>query len=236
MVNIILINNLIFISILSLTIQTNTKNKFLSLTKDSNYNNKQNNYNNLLQIPISTLNETENTEENLFNLISEYRNKLLQKTIFAEIIKTEKNKSEIINKKEEEYKNLKKDLLRTILIEKNKDEISESFFNSTEFIWENLPALGEAPSPRRGHSMVLADTYLIVFGGSDLNSKFYNDVYYFDLLKKTWIKANCVGNIPTPRADHSAVVYGTTMWVFGGASSSGYLNDLYSFNIENVII
>lgn len=227
MVNIILLINIIFISILSLTIQTNTKIKFLSLTKDFNYNNNQNNYSNLLQIPTNTLLETENTEENLFNLMSEYRNKLLKKTIFAEIIKNEKK----INEKEAE-----KDLLRAILIDKNKDEKLESYFNSTEFIWENLPALGEAPSARRGQSMVLADTYLIVFGGSDLNSKFYNDVYYFDFLKKSWMKASCVGNIPTPRADHSAVIYGTTMWVFGGASSSSYLNDLYSFNIENVKI
>ena len=121
------------------------------------------------------------------------------------------------------------------MFENKAEENTESFFNTTEFVWENLPFLGEAPSPRRGQSVIIADTYLIVFGGSDLNSKFYNDVFYFDLLKKNWMKVNAVGKIPTPRADHSAILYGTTMWVFGGASKDGYLNDLYSFNIETVI-
>jgi len=171
-------------------------------------------------------------EENLFSLISEYIKKLLKNTTFPEIIN--KNESISKTKKERDIKIHQIDLLRTILIQNSKEEQIESYFNTTEFVWENIAALGEAPTPRRGHSMVLADTYLIVFGGSDLNSKFYNDVYYFDLIKKLWMKVNCVGSIPTPRADHSAVIYGSTMWVFGGASNTGYLNDLYSFNIETV--
>ena len=221
MVNLNLIHNLIFLSILSLTFQTSAKIKFLSFTADINTNN------NLLQIQT-------NQEEKMFDLISEYRTKLLKNTIFAELIKKVTSAEKIFNKKENKI--IQKDFFKAILIEKQTEENIETYFNTTEYIWESMLTLGEAPNPRRGHSMVLADTYLIVFGGSDLDSKFCNELYFFDLLKKTWMKVNGLGNIPSPRADHSAVLHGTTMWIFGGASSLGYLNDLYSFNIENVNI
>lgn len=42
------------------------------------------------------------------------------------------------------------------------------------------------------------------------------------------------GEIPSKRQGHSAVLHGTTMWVYGGSTDEGYTNDLYSLNLENV--
>lgn len=221
MVSLIIIQNLIFLSILSLTMQTSIKSKFLPLSAD------------LINIKNTELN-AKNQQENIFDLISKHKNKLLKKLIFSELAKNDSTISKQNKQKKQKNSIVEKNLYQSILLENITEQKFEPFFNSTEFIWENMPTQGEAPSPRRGHSMILADTYLVIFGGSDLDSKFYNDVYFFDLLKKTWMKVNTLGNVPSPRADHSAVLYGTTMWIFGGASSEGYLNDLYSFNIENV--
>jgi len=44
------------------------------------------------------------------------------------------------------------------------------------------------------------------------------------------------GDVPSARQGHSAVLHGTVMWVYGGSSSGGYSDELFSFNLENVII
>jgi len=50
-----------------------------------------------------------------------------------------------------------------------------------------------------------------------------------------WSKSPSTGDIPSKRQGHSATLYGSTLWVFGGSNSMGYLNDLYSLNLETVI-
>jgi len=209
--------NIFFIILLTKPMQTKVqKDNFLSLYPNDLLNNNF----------IETT-----TDDILYNMISEYRNKLFKNTIFSYLIS--KNNFSIENHNNEK-KILEKNLLHSMFIENRKIENLDVYFNTTEFIWQNIETFGEAPLPRRGHSMILADTFLILFGGSDLNLKFYNDVYFFDIIKKTWMKVNCFGNVPSPRSDHSATLYGTTMWIFGGASNNGYLNDLYSLNIETV--
>ncbi len=217
MSNLFFIQNILFLTFLYFTTQTKTnKNNFLSFSLQGSIKNS---------LRESTI------DENFFDLISEYRKKLLESTIFSEIINNDNKNNQ------KENKILKNNLLRSVLIQNVTKEINDNevFFDTTEFIWENIQTFGDAPSPRRGFSMIIADTFLVIFGGSDLNGNFYNDVFYFDLTKNTWMRINSIGSIPKPRADHSAILYGTTMWIFGGASREGYLNDLYSLDIETVI-
>jgi hypothetical protein len=102
------------------------------------------------------------------------------------------------------------------------------------FIWTELKVKNASPAIRRGHSSVLADTFMVMFGGCYMESTCYNDVHFLDILSNVWIPVQTTGSIPTARQGHSAALYGSTMWVYGGSSNDGYLNDLYSLNLETV--
>jgi N-acetylneuraminic acid mutarotase len=106
------------------------------------------------------------------------------------------------------------------------------FFNYQPFVWTELTTKNEGPIERRGHSSLIADTYMIVFGGCYMESKCYNDLFFLDLRSQQWIAVPTSGKVPSARQGHSAVLYGSTMWVYGGSSSEGYLSDLYSLNLE----
>jgi hypothetical protein len=109
---------------------------------------------------------------------------------------------------------------------------SSAFFSYQPFVWTEFKTHKQTPGSRRGHSSVLADTYMIIFGGCYMETKCFNDLYFLDLRTQNWIEMKTKGQIPSPRQGHSAVLYGSTMWIYGGSSSEGYLNDLYSLNLE----
>jgi hypothetical protein len=90
------------------------------------------------------------------------------------------------------------------------------------------------PSPRRGHTTLIADSFLLVFGGCFQELKCYNDLYFLDLRSHKWIEIPTLGQKPGPRGGHAAILYGTTLWVFAGNSEEGYLNDVFSLNLETV--
>lgn len=47
-----------------------------------------------------------------------------------------------------------------------------------------------------------------------------------------WIKLDCKGEIPKGRNSHTAVVSKNHLYIFGGASLDGCLNDLYRLNLD----
>lgn len=49
-----------------------------------------------------------------------------------------------------------------------------------------------------------------------------------------WTNPKILGNTPCEREGHAAVLYGSKMYVFGGSSTSGFLNDLYELDLINV--
>ncbi|XP_023326952.1 kelch domain-containing protein 4 [Eurytemora carolleeae] len=68
--------------------------------------------------------------------------------------------------------------------------------------WEKIEAAG-GPSGRSGHRMVVFKHFLVVFGGFHDNlrdSKYFNDVYSFDLNNRIWKKLETIGAGPTPRS------------------------------------
>ena len=60
------------------------------------------------------------------------------------------------------------------------------------------------------------------FSSNDFNSTF------------EWTNPKILGNTPCEREGHAAVLYGSKMYVFGGSSTSGFLNDLYELDLINV--
>ena len=116
------------------------------------------------------------------------------------------------------------------------DGNEKSDFSYQPFVWTKYStnAINKPPASRKGHSAVIADTYMIIFGGCYLEYECFNDLFFLDLRNHNWIEVPTSGVAPSPRSGHSAVLYGDTMWVFGGGSNQGYFNDLHSLNLETV--
>ena len=97
--------------------------------------------------------------------------------------------------------------------------------------WKEIEALTkEKPCKRSGHSAVVYQDKMYIFGGVDDEINRLNDLWEFDLKKKTW-KELKVENGPASRNSHSATLFLNYMIVFGGMHDlTKELNDLYAFN------
>ena len=94
--------------------------------------------------------------------------------------------------------------------------------------WTERSPSGALPGPRRGHSGVLFETHLIVFGGNDGSAESFNDLWKFDLSDASaqWTNLSPRRNaLPARRWAHTAVLYKTTLVVFGGRSGNVAAND-----------
>ncbi|KAF4652513.1 hypothetical protein FOL47_011045 [Perkinsus chesapeaki] len=122
-------------------------------------------------------------------------------------------------------------------------------FNPLYHTWTVLAAAGDVPARRTDHSMVLYDGSIYVFGGFDGRNR-YNDVYSMELPPHgafregspiaRWqledgpvIRRSSGQECPSPRFGHSAVVYGSCMYVFGGWDGHDTLNELWEFNFPS---
>ncbi|MBD2596167.1 hypothetical protein H6G74_17810 [Nostoc spongiaeforme FACHB-130] len=96
-----------------------------------------------------------------------------------------------------------------------------------KFIWKKPNVQGIYPQPRYGHSAILYQASMIIFGGEDNNTyEAFNDVHLLDLTSWTWIQPQISGQIPEPRSFHTTVLYQDKMLVWGGhqaAQDGGYI-------------
>ena len=91
----------------------------------------------------------------------------------------------------------------------------------------------EHPSKRWGHSVILFNKSMIIFGGRHLQRSLSN-IYALDFTTLSWSKIEPCGNPPPARDSHSAVIYNNSdMIIFGGNGSTGKLNDLWNFNLND---
>jgi len=102
---------------------------------------------------------------------------------------------------------------------------------SPNMSWIGVGASG-APTPRQGHSLVTAieDSELLMFGG-ERAGHYYSDVWRYTISTDSWALIAARGISATlPRTEHSAIMHGNMMFVFGGRSTSGSHGDLWSFD------
>ncbi|KAL5097202.1 hypothetical protein RYX36_001529 [Vicia faba] len=115
------------------------------------------------------------------------------------------------------------------------DKISVWAFDTETECWSLMEAKGDIPTARSGHTIVRANSTLILFGGEDCKKRKLNDLHMFDLKSLTWLPLHCTGTAPSPRCNHVTSLYnGKILFVFGGASKSRTLNDLYSLDFETM--
>ncbi|GLU08345.1 hypothetical protein SLE2022_252630 [Rubroshorea leprosula] len=116
------------------------------------------------------------------------------------------------------------------------DRVSVWAFDTETECWSFVEAKGDIPLARSGHTVVRASSVLILFGGEGAKRRKLNDLHMFDLKSLTWLPLHCTGTGPSPRSNHVATLYDDkTLLIFGGASKSKTLNDLYSLDFETMI-
>jgi N-acetylneuraminic acid mutarotase len=102
-----------------------------------------------------------------------------------------------------------------------------------QWSWKDVtPRRQGALSKREGHTAVAAEHMLVVFGGCYLDRVCFNDVQVLDTNTNEWMSPIVDGVKPAPREGHSASLIGTSMWVFGGSSDVGYMQDVHVLNLE----
>jgi amphiphysin len=134
-------------------------------------------------------------------------------------------------------------------------------YNVSSGTTEVLPASFDGPSPRDKCALVAVGGNLFLFGGfgpqvagesdggeeeSDEDDpeedpgmdpakfKWFNDLYVYSVENKKWRLCH-TKNPPPVRAAHSMCLSGGRLWIFGGKSLGGRVNDLWSIKVADVL-
>ncbi|KAK3807931.1 MAG: hypothetical protein J3Q66DRAFT_356878 [Benniella sp.] len=102
--------------------------------------------------------------------------------------------------------------------------------------WDSVLAKeGVPPTKRYGHTAVLWNHSIIIFGGSNEYSEYRDDVIVFSLKTKTWSRPEIRGEVPA-RYLHSATVFKNKMYVYGGFAKNSkctyVLEEMRILNLE----
>ena len=87
--------------------------------------------------------------------------------------------------------------------------------------WRLLNSTGQVPTPRSGHSAVILNTRMFVFGGT-AGSVYYNELFVYDAVTDRWQLLLPSGSLPSGRANHGAVLTRTgNLLITGGITGTG---------------
>jgi hypothetical protein len=86
--------------------------------------------------------------------------------------------------------------------------------------------------PRAGHSAVVIQDKMYVFGGEAGPGSLLNELWEYDLAQDSWAPIVIVDqDLPPPRASHAVAQSGNRFWIFGGTGADGVeLADTWEFN------
>ncbi len=97
-----------------------------------------------------------------------------------------------------------------------------------EFQWKQLANMNSW-SPRNGHSVTTFNGKLFLIGGFNYQSRYLEDIWIFDPENSSneW---ECLQKTNTweGREGHVALVFKNSLWIFGGITSSGVKNDIWT--------
>ena len=92
---------------------------------------------------------------------------------------------------------------------------------------------GFMPTPRIGHTAVLYENKIVIFGGEGPNKELFNEIFSYDLSTSTWSKIQSVGSLPAPRSYHTACINQDNMIIFGGIGEDNqFFDTLHSLNLS----
>ena len=108
-------------------------------------------------------------------------------------------------------------------------------------VWNKLEPRGHKPSPRSGATATFAVSpdgadCVYVFGGHDgRNGAYFNDLHVYDMKNNAWKEIVAVTGSPPPgRTDHTCVLFGRRLLVFGGFNGERRFNDVCAFDLTDL--
>lgn len=112
-------------------------------------------------------------------------------------------------------------------------------FNYENLEWAEMKCNGNIPSKRSGHTSVVFNESMIVYGGNCVGPDGKNrlcglDIYELDLRTWVWRVIDVKPSIitPQPSYNHSAVIVGSEMFVFGGWNGITSFRKLNVFDLK----
>ncbi|KAK2068231.1 hypothetical protein P8C59_002884 [Phyllachora maydis] len=102
------------------------------------------------------------------------------------------------------------------------------------FYWSVPQVAGDIPVPLRAMTCTAVGKKLIIFGGGD-GPAYYNDVYVLDTVNFRWSKPKILGDkVPSKRRAHTACLYKSGIYIFGGGDGVRALNDVWRLDVSDV--
>ncbi|MBE3049992.1 hypothetical protein IMZ48_47325 [Candidatus Bathyarchaeota archaeon] len=106
-------------------------------------------------------------------------------------------------------------------------------FDGDSFHWSKPHVVGDVPLPLRAMTCTAVGKKLVVFGGGD-GPAYYNDIYVLDTVNFRWSRPRVVGDrVPSRRRAHTACLYKSGIYVFGGGDGVRALNDVWRLDVAD---
>lgn len=99
-------------------------------------------------------------------------------------------------------------------------------FSVTTSQWYSVPGRGDVPPSRYRHSSVCHGCCMFIFGGVDKRQARFADLCEFSFDNRSWSRVKTLGDPPSARTFHRAVLYGGCMYILGGFDGTRR-NDMY---------
>jgi N-acetylneuraminic acid mutarotase len=107
-------------------------------------------------------------------------------------------------------------------------------FDADSFHWSTPHVVGELPAPLRAMTCTAVGKKLVIFGGGD-GPAYFNDVYVLDTVNFRWQRPRVLGDrSPSARRAHTACLYKSGIYVFGGGDGVRALNDVWRLDVADM--
>ena len=125
----------------------------------------------------------------------------------------------------------------------SEDQIKVHIVNTVSLRWRTLPPVTttrgklppEVPCHRFGHTAVIIEDIVYLWGGSVYNHTYDNTLYAFDVSDHRWIMTRASGTVPEGMWGHRACVLGRFMYIYGGLTQVRLTNDLYKLDTTTMV-
>mmetsp|Transcript_3361 Transcript_3361/g.5090 ORF Transcript_3361/g.5090 Transcript_3361/m.5090 type:complete len:455 (-) Transcript_3361:54-1418(-) len=102
--------------------------------------------------------------------------------------------------------------------------------------WTRIACTGTLPSLRAFHTIIAVERRIWLFEGFGHDCTrmrdYPNIAFVLDIDTLVWSRVDCYGVRPSYRWAHAFTLKQRQIWVFGGRSVDGYMNDLHMFDVD----
>lgn len=107
-------------------------------------------------------------------------------------------------------------------------------YNTRKRMWTNvLSDFEDMPFRLYGQSACVYGDNLLLFGGST-GRHYSNDLYEYSTCSNRWRKLTTIGQKPSPRYKHQAVIMGQKMYIVGGGCFMPF-TDVHCLDLETLV-